>query len=85
MNESKKDVKFEDALKRLEEIVGKLEEGELELEKSIALFEEGVGMAKACQKKLDEAEKKVEKLTRDSGGGLTTEPLEEAGGDEAPF
>lgn len=85
MNESKKDVKFEDALKRLEEIVGKLEEGELELEKSIALFEEGVGMAKACQKKLDEAEKKVGKLTRDSGGGLTTEPLEETGGDESPL
>jgi len=83
-NDSGKNLKFEAALKRLEEIVSKLESGELELEKSIELFEEGVKMAKTCQKKLDEAEKKIEKLVRDQEGKLTTEPMEEAG-EDAPF
>lgn len=88
MNEKKggkeKDIKFEASLKRLEEIVNKLEAGDLELEKSIEFFEEGMKMAQTCQKKLDEAEKKIEKLIRDRGGELSTEPLEEETGDE-PF
>lgn len=79
-----KEMKFEAALKRLEEIVGKLEDGDLELEKSIELFEEGVKMAKTCQRKLDEAEKKIEKLVKERGGELSTEPLEEIGEEDAP-
>ncbi|MGK7345629.1 MAG: exodeoxyribonuclease VII small subunit [Candidatus Nitrospinota bacterium M3_3B_026] len=80
-----KEMKFEAALKRLEEIVGKLEDGDLELEKSIELFEEGIKMAKTCQKKLDEAEKKIEKLVKERGGELGAEPLEEIGEEDAPF
>ena len=82
---NKKEIKFETALTRLEEIVSKLEEGDLELEKSIELFEEGVITAKGLQKKLDEAEKKIEKLTRDRDGSLTTKPASDQADDDAPF
>ncbi|MBI5816059.1 MAG: exodeoxyribonuclease VII small subunit [Nitrospinae bacterium] len=84
MSENNKEIKFEAALKRLEEIVGKLEGGDLELEKSIELFEEGVRMAKTLQKKLDEAEKKIEKLVRGKDGALATEPAADPS-EDAPF
>jgi exodeoxyribonuclease VII small subunit len=71
-----KELKFEASLKRLEEIVTKLEEGDLELEKSIELFEEGMKMASGCQKRLDEAEKKVEKLIKGADGSFATESME---------
>lgn len=53
---------FEKKLARLEEIVGKLEDGELPLEESLKLFEEGVGISRECNKQLSEAEKKVKVL-----------------------
>jgi exodeoxyribonuclease VII small subunit len=70
-----KEMKFETALKRLEEIVEKLEEGDLDLGESLKLFEEGVKLSKVCNKKLNEAEKKIEMLTRDQGE-LKAEPFE---------
>jgi exodeoxyribonuclease VII small subunit len=69
------DIKFEDALQRLERIVDELEAGHLGLEDSLKVFEEGVGLARRCAKYLDEAEKKIELLTRDESGALTAEPL----------
>jgi exodeoxyribonuclease VII small subunit len=59
---------FEAALKRLEEVLGSLEHGDLPLEESLAAFEEGVGLVKFCQQKLDEVEKKVELLLKDDAG-----------------
>lgn len=53
---------FEQAAERLAQIVELLESGELPLEQSLALFEEGVGVARAAQKRLDEAERRVEEL-----------------------
>ena len=53
---------FEAAIRRLEEIVETLESGELSLEESISIFEEGVGLTRACSKKLEEAEQKVSTL-----------------------
>ena len=53
---------FEKNLKRLEEIVHKLEDGELALEESLKLFEEGVGISRQCNQKLSEAEKRVKLL-----------------------
>lgn len=55
---------FEASLARLSEVVEKLESGELGLEESLALFEEGVGLARAAQARLDQAEKRVEELIR---------------------
>lgn len=82
---NKKEIKFETALTRLEEIVSKLEDGGLELDKSIELFEEGVTTAKGLQKKLDEAEKKIERLTKGHDGSLVTKPAGAEAEEDAPF
>src|SRR5436309_2043132 len=76
------DIKFEDALHRLEQIVDRLEAGNLPLEESLKVFEEGVGLARRCARYLEDAEKRIELLTRDENGLLRTEPLilEEEGG-----
>lgn len=55
-------MEFEKNLKRLEEIVHKLEDGEIALEESLKLFEEGVKISRDCNKKLTEAEKRVKLL-----------------------
>jgi len=69
------DIKFEDALQRLEQIVDQLEAGNLALEESLTVFEEGVGLARRCARYLEDAEKRIEVLTRDENGVLKTEPL----------
>lgn len=71
-----KDIKFEDALQRLEQIVDQLEGGDLALDDSLKVFEEGVALARACAKYLEEAEKRIELLTKDESGLLKTEPFE---------
>ncbi len=84
-------IKFEKALERLEQIVEELEGGNLELEKSLKMFEEGIKMSRICQTHLAQAEKKIEKLVKDQKGNLSTEPLddgepeEETEQDELPF
>ena len=77
------DIKFEDALQRLERIVDQLEAGNLALEESLKVFEEGVGLARHCARYLDEAEKRIELLTRDEHGLLKAEPVPVAE-DEGP-
>ena len=67
---------FEDSLKKLETIVEKLEKGDLSLEESLKLFEEGVGLSAACKKELDEAEGKVQILVKQRDGSLKAEPLD---------
>ena len=69
--------KFEAALSRLEEIVSELESGELALEQSLKLFEEGVKLARICNARLEEAERKVEILLKDKSGTMTAKPFEE--------
>ena len=59
---------FEQALKRLEKIVNQLESGELGLEDSLHLFEEGIKLSRLCDKKLKMAERKIEILTKDEKG-----------------
>ncbi|MEA2074290.1 MAG: exodeoxyribonuclease VII small subunit [Euryarchaeota archaeon] len=70
------EITFEDAMKRLEEIVETLGEGNLSLEDSLKMFQEGMGLCKICNKKLDEAEYKVEKLMEKEGGTLSVEGFE---------
>ncbi len=69
--------KFEAAMERLEEIVQDLEKGDLPLEQSLKLFEEGVKLSRICTKRLDEAERKVEILVKDKNGTIKAEPFEE--------
>jgi len=59
--------KFEECLQRLEVIVKEMERGDLPLEQSLKLFEEGVALSGACRKELEEAEGKVEILMRQNG------------------
>ena len=59
---------FELALKNLEEIVLKMEEGELSLDQSLQKFEEGIELVKFCEKNLQEADGRIEKLMKDSDG-----------------
>ena len=65
-----KELKFEDGLKRLEEIVAKLESGNLPLDDSLKLFEEGVKLVRFCNERLAEAQQKVELLTKDRAGNI---------------
>ena len=67
---ARKKEKFEEALQKLEAIVTQMEEGDLPLEEALKAFEEGVRLANFCTTKLDEAERKVEKLIRDEAGKL---------------
>ncbi len=59
----KSEISFEDAIKRLEEISGDLENGKAPLGESLKLFEEGIGLVSECKKQLDDAEQKVKLLT----------------------
>lgn len=78
MNEKQEQdpVSFEAALKELEGIVKQLETGEAKLEESLQLFERGVRLSRFCSQKLEEAEKKIEMLVKDSRGEYTTVPFE---------
>ena len=68
---------FEQAMAELEQVVGKLESGDVALDDSIALYERGAALKKRCETKLKEAEEKVAKLTLDGDGQPTgTEPLD---------
>jgi len=67
--------KFEESLQRLEKIVDELEKGELPLEKTLGLFEEGIALSAACRKELEAAEGKVEILLKQNGK-LQPEPFE---------
>ena len=68
--------KFETSLKKLEDIVRKLEGGSLSLDESLKAFEEGVRHSSFCAKKLDEAQRKVEILLKQKDGSLKREPFE---------
>ncbi len=61
-------VKFEQAMARLEAIVGELEKGDLPLDESLKIFEEGIRLSKNCLKVLEDAERKVEVLVQDTNG-----------------
>jgi exodeoxyribonuclease VII small subunit len=74
------DLTFEDAVKRLSEIVQKLERGDLPLEESLLLFEEGVNLSRASQARLDSAQKRVEELLGfDRDGKVRSTPFETRG------
>ena len=67
MPAKKKEFDFEKAITELEQLVEKMERGNLSLETSLQLFERGIALTRACQKALTEAEQKVQILIRESG------------------
>ena len=68
--------KFETAMERLECIVQSLESGDLSLDESLKVFEEGMQLVQFCTRKLDEAERKVSILMKESSGKLVQQPFE---------
>ena len=70
MTKQDKQMHFEEAFKRLEVIVGNLESGDLSLEESMKLFEEGIGLTDACKSRLEDAEQKIQLLLKNSDGKL---------------
>ena len=67
---------FENSMQELEETVAKLEAGDVTLDMSLKLFEQGIKLAKDCRKKLDDAEKKVKILTSEPDGTMTEEEFD---------
>jgi len=82
---------FEASLEALENIVQQLESGDLPLEKSLELFEEGVKLSRQCQERLNQAERRIEVLLRDNQGRPVVSAFEDskintaAGNDEDAF
>ena len=67
---------FEDALKELEKIVGQLEQGKVELEKSIEIYERGTHLKAHCEAKLKDAQSRIDKIVVAPDGSVGTEPAE---------
>ena len=72
-----KEIRFEEALGRLEAVVSRLESGELPLEESLRLFEEGVHLTKVCIHRLDEAERRIAILLKNERGEMLESPFGE--------
>ena len=68
-------IEFEDAMKRINEIVAKLSDASLKLDESLALYEEGVSLVAVCKKKLDEAERRISILSPDENGEIVEMPF----------
>jgi exodeoxyribonuclease VII small subunit len=68
--------RFEEALQELESIVHRLEDGNLTLDESLSLFEEGIKLSRLCSQRLEEAEKKVEILLKNENGSLSRQTFE---------
>jgi len=73
---TKSELSFEQAIQRLEKIVADMEAAELPLEDVLKKYEEGTRLVRFCAQKLDEAEKKIELLTRKADGTVETKPFE---------
>ena len=62
------EIKFEEALKKLEKIINELESGELSLDESLKIYQEGIELARTCNQKLDSAKKKIDLLSKNKKG-----------------
>ena len=67
---------FEESLDELEQIVATLEEGDMPLEESLAMFERGVNLSRECRDRLTKAERRIEVLMKDSSGEIGLEEIE---------
>lgn len=76
------EMKFEEALKKLEKIVENLEDGNLSLDDALGKYEEGIRLSKMCAKKLEVAKKKVEILLKSEDGSVEVRPFDDKAADE---
>ena len=77
-NDEEQPKSFEASLEALEQIVRELESGDLPLEKSLELFEDGIRLSRQCQERLNQAERRIEVLLRDNQGRPVVSAFEEA-------
>lgn len=70
------ELKFEEALKRLEKIVDELETGDLSLDEALKKYQEGIELSRQCSQRLDNAKKKVDMLVKNKKGEFELKPLE---------
>ena len=68
---------FETSLNELERIVKQLEDGDMPLEESLKLFENGVRLSRECRERLNNAERRIEVLMRETDGSINLEPVSE--------
>jgi exodeoxyribonuclease VII small subunit len=76
MAAKQKELKFEQSLSQLEEIVDSLERGSLTLDESLDVFQRGIELSKVCSRRLDEAERKITILMQDEKGNIIEKPFE---------
>ncbi|MFH0935848.1 MAG: exodeoxyribonuclease VII small subunit [Candidatus Omnitrophota bacterium] len=72
------EIKFEEALKKLEKIVEELERGDLSLDEALKKYQEGIELSRACSQRLENAKKKIDLLARNKKGEFELKPLDEA-------
>lgn len=70
------EIKFEEALKKLERIVGDLEKGDLSLDEALKKYQEGLGLSRLCSQRLENAKKKIEVLTKNKKGEFELKPFD---------
>jgi len=71
------EIKFEEALKKLEKIVEDLEQGDLSLDEALKKYQEGIELSRACYSRLENAKKKIDILIKNKKGEFELKPLEE--------
>lgn len=71
------EIKFEEAMKKMEHIVEELEKGDLSLDEALKKYQEGIELARLCSQRLESAKKKIEVLAKNKKGELELKPLEE--------
>jgi len=71
------EIKFEEALKKLEKIVEDLEKGDLSLDEALKKYQEGIELARLCTQRLDNAKKKIDVLVKNKKGEFELKPLNE--------
>ena len=73
------ELKFEEAIKKLEKIVEELEQGDLSLDEALKKYQEGIELSRLCSQRLESAKKKIDVLTKNKKGELELKPLADAG------
>ena len=76
-----KDMTFEKAMEKLEQLVDELEAGDIPLDASLKKYEEGIKLSRVCQEKLDKARQKIELLAKDGDGKFVKEDFEDGNGE----
>ncbi len=71
------EIRFEDALKKLEKIVEDLEKGDISLDEALKKYQEGIELSRVCAQRLEAAKKKIELLTKNKKGEFELKPLDE--------